>query len=438
MIKQRRTIANYLDVAPTRTVLHYKYMVQSEGENWTAISDYNISKSYEWTPTKAGIYTVRTLVTNGAAKAKKDSIITVVSDKAPVISSFTASNTSIALGTSITLETTATGSELKYKYMVQLDGIWTTIRMPNEKSSYEWTPETTGVYIVRVVVTDGTNEVRKDISITVTSESAPEISLLTANSTNIELGESIVFETTATGTNLQYKYLAQSNGTFNTIRALSSESSYEWTPLEAGTYVIRVVVSNGLADARKDISVEVTSNSELDTIIISEFNPDNTVQLNTSITLETTATVVTKRVNGFAFMGAGFKSLEESPKAQTKSRKYINDKSTTQSINGYSWSTPFELDQIREQEAVDFICKIGELQLVGEDTERDFVMVDLDKKTSDKDIYYARKIKVAVELSNFSNDDGDLGASGNLLGIGDIVEGYFNVAEREFLLELGE
>lgn len=81
----------------------------------------------------------------------------------------------------------------------------------------------------------------------------------------------------------------------------------------------------------------------------------------------------------WAFMGAGFKSLEENPTAQTKSRKYICDKSTTQSINGYSWSTPFELDQIREKEAVDFICKIGELQLVGADTERDFLMVELTK-----------------------------------------------------------
>ena len=135
----------------------------------------------------------------------------------------------------------------------------------------------------------------------------------------------------------------------------------------------------------------------------------------------------------FAFMGAGFKSLEENPSAQTKSRKYVCDKSATQTINGYSWSTPFELDQIREQTAVDFICKIGEFQLTGEDTERDFIMVDLDKPVEGtENTYYARKIKVAIELSSFSNDDGDLGASGNLLGVGDIIEGNFNTKERTF------
>lgn len=135
----------------------------------------------------------------------------------------------------------------------------------------------------------------------------------------------------------------------------------------------------------------------------------------------------------FAFMGAGFKSLEETPSAQTKSRKYVCDKSSTQTINGYSWSTPFELDQIREQEAVEFICKIGEEQLTGADTERDYVMVDMNSAVSgSENTYNARKIKVAVELASFSNDDGDLGASGNLLGVGDIIKGTFNTSTRTF------
>lgn len=139
----------------------------------------------------------------------------------------------------------------------------------------------------------------------------------------------------------------------------------------------------------------------------------------------------------FALMGVGFKSLEENPSAQTKSRKYVCDKSATQTINGYSWSTPFELDQIREQDAVEFICNIGEQQLTGADAERDYVMVDLGKPVSSggtavENTYYARKIKVAIELAAFSNDDGNLGANGNLLGVGDIINGTFNTSTRTF------
>lgn len=135
----------------------------------------------------------------------------------------------------------------------------------------------------------------------------------------------------------------------------------------------------------------------------------------------------------FAFMGAGFKSLEENPAAQTKSRKYVCDKSATKTINGYDWSTPFELDQIREQSAIEFICKVGEKQLTGADAERDYIMVDMSNPVkSVESTYNARKIKVAVELASFSNDDGDLGASGNLLGAGEIVEGTFNISTRTF------
>ena len=49
-----------------------------------------------------------------------------------------------------------------------------------------------------------------------------------------------------------------------------------------------------------------------------------------------------------------------------------------------------------------------------------------------KNTYNARKIKVAVELASFSNDDGDLVASGNLLGAGEIIEGTFNTSTRTF------
>ena len=135
----------------------------------------------------------------------------------------------------------------------------------------------------------------------------------------------------------------------------------------------------------------------------------------------------------FALMGAGFKSLEENPSAQTKSRKYVCDKSATQTVNGYNWSTPFEIDQIRDQDAIEFICKIGEQQLTGADVERDYVIVDLDSAvTGSENTYNARKIKVAIELAAFSNDDGDLGGTGNLLGIGDIVLGTFNTSTKTF------
>ena len=53
----------------------------------------------------------------------------------------------------------------------------------------------------------------------------------------------------------------------------------------------------------------------------------------------------------YEFMGTGFKDLDESPGAQTSSKKYINNKSATKSIIGYDWSSSFSLDQIRSEKA---------------------------------------------------------------------------------------
>ena len=135
----------------------------------------------------------------------------------------------------------------------------------------------------------------------------------------------------------------------------------------------------------------------------------------------------------YALMGAGFTDLNESPSAQTTSKRYVNDKNATRSIVGYEWSTAFNTDMIRSEKAVDYICNIGELQLVGSDAETDYIIVDLDKAVSEKEnTFTARKFRVAVEVSSFDNNDGNMAASGNLLGIGDLVVGEFNTTTKTF------
>lgn len=140
---------------------------------------------------------------------------------------------------------------------------------------------------------------------------------------------------------------------------------------------------------------------------------------------------VGKSTEEYVLMGAGFTELNESPSAQTASKKYINDKSATKRITGYDWSTAFNTDMIREEKAVDFICNIGEYQLIGDEAETDYVIVDLDKP-GEGGSFKARKIRVAIEVASFDNNDGELACSGNLLGIGDLIPGTFNTATKKF------
>ena len=84
---------------------------------------------------------------------------------------------------------------------------------------------------------------------------------------------------------------------------------------------------------------------------------------------------------------------------------------------------------------INYIINIGEKQLVGADAETDYAIVDLDQPVeggSNKTTYHARKIRVAVEVASFTNDDGEMGCSGNFLAKGDPVEGTFDTATKTF------
>ena len=143
-------------------------------------------------------------------------------------------------------------------------------------------------------------------------------------------------------------------------------------------------------------------------------------------------------------LGVGAKTLNENPAAQTKSRRYVCDSSTTRSISGYDWSTAYEIDQIRSQKAIEYIVSIGENQLTGEDAETEYFIVDLDKpyttgsgneQVISTTVFHARKFNIAVEVASYTNDDGEMGCTGNFLAKGDPVEGYFNTSTGVFSVE---
>ncbi|NFO30420.1 hypothetical protein FDB41_06680 [Clostridium botulinum] len=134
---------------------------------------------------------------------------------------------------------------------------------------------------------------------------------------------------------------------------------------------------------------------------------------------------------GFEFLGAGFTNLNEKPSAKTTSKRYVSDSSATQSITSYEWSTEFNADQIVSDKAIEYIRNIGEMQLTGSDAESEYIIVDTDVEASTKG-YRARKIKVAIQIDSFDDNDGELGVSGSFLGIGDVVLGTFDKETKTF------
>ncbi len=137
----------------------------------------------------------------------------------------------------------------------------------------------------------------------------------------------------------------------------------------------------------------------------------------------------------FELLGAGFTELNESPSAQTTSKRYINQSSSSQSVTGYEWGTSFNTDQINSEKAIEFIREIGEMQKTGADTETEYLIVDLDKQGTAEGTFRARKFKVAIAVDSFDDNDGELGISGNFLGQSDPVEGTFTLTSKEFAEE---
>lgn len=135
--------------------------------------------------------------------------------------------------------------------------------------------------------------------------------------------------------------------------------------------------------------------------------------------------------DAFELLGSGFTELNESPSAQTTSKRYINQSSASQSVTGYEWATSFNADQIVSEKAIEYIRNIGEMQLVGPDTEVEYIIVDLDKAAQTAG-YRARKFTVAIAVDSFDDNDGELGVSGSFLGQSDPIEGTFDTSAKTF------
>ena len=71
------------------------------------------------------------------------------------------------------------------------------------------------------------------------------------------------------------------------------------------------------------------------------------------------------------------------------------------------------------------------MQKTGEETETEYIIVDLDKEAQTAG-YRARKFNIAIAVDSFDDNDGELGISGNFLGQSDPVEGTFDTSAKTF------
>lgn len=135
----------------------------------------------------------------------------------------------------------------------------------------------------------------------------------------------------------------------------------------------------------------------------------------------------------YELLGFGVTQLDDSPSAQTSSKRYVNQKSATQTIGSYEWTAPLEFDLIRSEKAIEFIAGIGENEKTGAEAETNYVLVYLEKPVAEKEgSYEAKRRRVAVEVSEFADNDGEMQGSGNLLAVSDWEIGTFDTKTKAF------
>lgn len=136
----------------------------------------------------------------------------------------------------------------------------------------------------------------------------------------------------------------------------------------------------------------------------------------------------------YAFMGAGFNTLDETVGAQTDSKTYINDKTATTTVKGYQTEFPYDTDMVRDEKAGMALYKVGRDHLTGEDAEFDYVRVDLyDPVENKSNLFKARKFRVAAVVSDSKGNGGEVMVNtGTLSCVGDPIQGYFNTATKTF------
>ncbi|MBP3917359.1 triple tyrosine motif-containing protein, partial [Clostridium sp.] len=147
----------------------YKFYYKKDGA-YTMIKDYSDSSSIEWTPEEEGTYAIYVAAKDASGKIDAKYINFTVG-KGVEITNISLDKTTIKVGDSVNIKTTATGnSNLQYRVAVHdFENTWTTLHDFKSSNTTTWKPEIADKYVIWVdVIDEDGNYASKSIEVTVT------------------------------------------------------------------------------------------------------------------------------------------------------------------------------------------------------------------------------------------------------------------------------
>jgi|GEM_PF-61500 len=253
--------------SPYQYAAYYK---KTTSATYSRIRDYSTSATMTVTPATATSYDFRVKVKDSkGAVVNKDFVVTVKKASTALTNTSSLGATSITLGSSVTVNCTASGGTSPYQFAVYYkkatSDSFSTAQAYSTNKTVKLTPAAAVKYTIRVKVKDSVGTVvSKDLTVTVNKASSSTLTnKSTVSATTITLGKSVTVTGAASGGTTPYQYSVYykkaSSTKYTKVSSYSTTAKTTVTPAAATAYDIRVKVKDAAGTiVSKDFTVTVT------------------------------------------------------------------------------------------------------------------------------------------------------------------------------------
>lgn len=141
----------------------------------------------------------------------------------------------------------------------------------------------------------------------------------------------------------------------------------------------------------------------------------------------------TIREANYVLLGDGISSLVEEFNPENETKHYIHQSSGTSNVKSYSPSISVEKEYIKDDELQAWIDKKVRLLPTGASARSDYVRVNILEEPVSDGVWPAVKRECTYQFDSIGGDGGaEIVNAMTLSGVGDAIQGTFNVATKTF------